>query len=129
VIQSEETSGKWTQQTLSPRTATLYFTGDVEDKAEEYDANGTRTASIEFSYNGDVLKKVVRKSTGETLHVEQSTADDNTIRIVTIDSTGNKIEQDTFDKNMFLIARDTYSYDSSQNLVGVNHGVASTGLR
>ena len=121
VIQSEERSGKWTQQPLPTLTATLYFTGEVENKEEDYDATGTRTASIEFSDDGDVLKKVVRKSTGETLHVEQSTADDNTIRIVTIGSTGNKIEQDTYDKNMFLIARDTYSYDSSQNLVGVNH--------
>jgi hypothetical protein len=32
VIQSEERSGKWTQQPLPTLTATLYFTGEVENR-------------------------------------------------------------------------------------------------
>lgn len=66
VIQSDETSGKWTQQPLPTLTATLYFTGEFENKEEDYDASGARTASIECSDDGDVLKKVVRKHRRDT---------------------------------------------------------------
>jgi YD repeat-containing protein len=121
VFQLEEENGKWLRQPLTPQEAILYFSGSVEEKAEEYDASGRLTTRTEFSYDGDAVTRVVRKSTGETSRVEENVEDDNTIRIVTTDSRGNKIEQETYDKNMFLIARDTYSYDSAQNLVGVNH--------
>jgi hypothetical protein len=43
------------------------------------------------------------------------------IEEVAYDANGNKIEEATYDKNMFLLVRNQFNYDSKQHLVGTSH--------
>ena len=115
-------NGQWRAYAEPSGKAIRHFERESETSRDEYDADGKLRSIIKYSYGEDGLEKAITKDSGGKVIMDQEYSyENNMIQIVNYDSHGNKVEQTTYDQNMALLLRESFSYDNAQNLVGTTH--------